>query len=435
MTVTERAGGVRPSARVAARRLAVVVARAPWSRAAWLDTACLVTGVPVAAVAAAMLVCIAGLALGLVWAVVPAAVLTSTLAGWVPVFSGWQRSRLAAFRGVEITPPPPPGRPEPTLRRMVAAVAEPVLWRQAAYQPLALAVSAAGTAAAGAAWACGLTLGTTCLYGWWLPARSAPGWDLRTPGAIAVMTALGLAALAAAPWLARLFVTADVALAQALLGPSRASQLADRVTALTVTRAGVVDAADAERRRIERDLHDGVQQRLTALAMNLGIARATLTDLPAPARDAIAAGHDAAREALRELRDVVRGLHPAVLTDEGLDAALSGIAARAPLPVQVRVAMPRRASPTVEAVAFFVVSEALTNVARHAHATRATVTVTTTGDRLRVVVEDDGRGGARPDGGTGLRGLAARVAAADGALRLDSPDGGPTTITAELPCG
>ena len=223
---------------------------------------------------------------------------------------------------------------------------------------------------------------------------------------------------------------------RALLGPGRGEELAQRVESLARSRAEVVAAADAERRRIERDLHDGAQQRLVSLAMHLGMARANLADAPEPARQAIAQAHDEATTALTELRDFVRGLHPAVLDDRGLDAALSGIAARAPFPVRLRVEVARRCSPSIEAVAYFVVSEALTNVAKHADAGQAEVTVARTGERLRIVVSDDGRGGATPaDGsGGGLRGLAQRAAAVDGTLAIHSPPGGPTTITVELPC-
>ena len=233
---------------------------------------------------------------------------------------------------------------------------------------------------------------------------------------------------------------ADEAAGRALLGPSRGEELALRVESLARSRAEIVAATDAERRRIERDLHDGAQRRLVSLAMHLGMARASLTDAPEPARQVIEQAHDEATEALAELRQLVRGLHPAVLDDRGLDAALSGIAARAPLPVRLRVDVATRCAPSVEAVAYFVVSEALTNVAKHADASHAEVTVERTGDRLRVVVTDDGRGGATlatagDGGGTGLRGLAQRAAAVDGTLTVHSPPGGPTTITVELPCG
>jgi signal transduction histidine kinase len=241
------------------------------------------------------------------------------------------------------------------------------------------------------------------------------------------------------PIVARGTIAVDRAAGRALLGPTKAQQLSRRVDDLARSRAEVVAATDAERRRIERDLHDGPQQRLVSLAMNLGMARERLTD-ESPLRAAIESAHDEALAALTELRQFVRELHPAVLNDRGLDAALSGIAARAPLPVRLTVDIPVRCSPTVEAIAYFVVSEALTNVAKHAQATRADVTVERVGDQLFVSVIDDGRGGARLDsgdglyGGTGLRGLGRRAAAVDGTLAIHSPHGGPTAITVVLPC-
>ncbi|MEY2231388.1 sensor histidine kinase, partial [Streptomyces sp. BF23-30] len=209
-------------------------------------------------------------------------------------------------------------------------------------------------------------------------------------------------------------------------------------------RAGVLDAADLERRRIERDLHDGAQQRLVALAMNLGIARATLTDLPAEAKAVIDEAHRQAKEAIEELNNLVRGLHPAVLEDRGLDAALSGVAARAPFPVELTVDIGQRPGATVEAVAYFVVSETLANVAKHARAERCRVHVVRGpapdgsargGDLLRITVTDDGVGGADPARGTGLVGLRKRVGSVDGTIMIESPLGGPTVITVELPCG
>ena len=194
---------------------------------------------------------------------------------------------------------------------------------------------------------------------------------------------------------------ADEALAWALLGPSHRAELAVRLESLTRSRADIVAATDAERRRIERDLHDGAQQRLVSLAMNLGMARSRFDDAPEPLRQAIADAHNEAVLALSEMREFIRGLHPAVLNDRGLDAALSGLAARAPLPVRLHVDVPRPAAPSVEAVAYFIVSEALTNVVKHAQATHADVIVTRAANRLRIVVTDDGTGGAEPADGTG----------------------------------
>jgi signal transduction histidine kinase len=239
---------------------------------------------------------------------------------------------------------------------------------------------------------------------------------------------------------------ARAAMARAILAP-RLDDAGARLVEVTQSRARLVDAFELERRRIERDLHDGAQQRLVALAMKLGLARATLTDLPEPARRTLAEAHDELKAALAELRGFVRGLHPPILDDRGLDAALSAVTAGSPVPVRPRVQVAERCAPAVEAVAYFVVCEALTNIARHAGASRAEVDVERTGDRLRIVVGDDGHGGARLDGaadggadgggatGTGLRGLAQRAAAVDGTLSIVSPLGGPTRVTVELPCG
>ena len=362
--------------------------------------------------------------------VVLAVVVPAPLLLTVRGLTAMQRRRFRTLLGVDIAPPP--RHDGPPLRRLGAVLGAAGTWRQVTYHVLALFTGVAGAALTAAFWlaAPGLAMA--------LALRPAgPGWI----SGVALGVAAG-AALLAAPWVARGVARADTAMARALLGPSRSEQLSVRVAALSRSRADVVAATDAERRRIERDLHDGAQQRLVSLAMNLGMARTNLTDLPAPARQAIEAAHDEATQALAELREFVRGLHPAVLDDRGLDAALSGIAARAPFPVRLTVRAPSRCSPVIEAVAYFVVSEALTNIAKHAHADRAEVTVDRLADRLRVVVSDDGRGGAtlgdRDDGGfgsgTGLRGLAQRAASVDGTFALHSPPGGPTTITVELPC-
>ncbi|MFI9046405.1 sensor histidine kinase [Streptomyces sp. NPDC053427] len=283
-------------------------------------------------------------------------------------------------------------------------------------------------------------LAAATVYGWiwgvpWEWRADNPGYATRA----FYVTLAGLAALAAVPALAGALVRLETHLGPGLLGPDPSEDLERRVVDLTESRAGAVDAADAERRRIERDLHDGAQQRLVSLALNLGLAKATLTDLPPEAREVIDAAHREAKDAIEELNNLVRGLHPAVLDELGLDAALSGLAARAPLPVRLRVDipadLPQRTSPAIEAVAYFVVSEALTNIAKHAReATRADVTVTRLGGILRVVIADDGVGGADTSKGTGLKGLAQRVRSVDGTFRMSSPVGGPTMMSVELPC-
>ncbi|WP_203217452.1 sensor histidine kinase [Nocardia arthritidis] len=272
--------------------------------------------------------------------------------------------------------------------------------------------------------------GTVLIWMWLTPS----GWRPVITHAVAWTIAAAVMAFAlarATPALLRV----DRWTARKLLGPSREELLARRVDDLTESRAGAVNAADAERRRIERDLHDGVQQRLVSLAVNLGIARATLTDLPDAARKVLEDAHDQAKQTITELRHLIRGLHPPVLEDRGLDAALSGIAGEVPVPVRLVVRLPVRPPATVEAIAYFVVSEALTNVIKHARATEAEVTVDGTGDRLRITVSDNGIGGADADVGTGLTGLARRVASVDGRFEVTSPPGGPTRLAAEMPCG
>jgi signal transduction histidine kinase len=211
--------------------------------------------------------------------------------------------------------------------------------------------------------------------------------------------------------------------------------LGEQVSKLNASRAAAVDSAEAERRRIERDLHDGAQQRLVALAMDLGTARERLDDDPEAGRALVAEAHEEAKAALKEIRDLVRGIHPVILSDRGLDAALSAVVARSAVPVTLQVTVPERPPPAVESAAYFIVTEALTNVARHSRATTATVTIERAGDRLVVEVRDDGVGGAVIDGGSGLRGLRDRITALGGTFHILSPDGGPTSLIAELPCG
>jgi signal transduction histidine kinase len=215
---------------------------------------------------------------------------------------------------------------------------------------------------------------------------------------------------------------------------ARGSRLARRVDVLEATRSGAVDAQDAELRRIERDLHDGAQARLVALGMSLGLAEQKLASDPEGAQQLVAEARVGVGEALQELRDLARGIHPPVLADRGLGAALAALADRSALPVTVSVHLEERLPPAVESAAYFVVAEAIANAAKHSGASRIAVEVSRRGDVLEVGIEDDGAGGADPAGG-GLTGLRRRVEALDGTLAVTSPRGGPTTVRAELPCG
>lgn len=224
----------------------------------------------------------------------------------------------------------------------------------------------------------------------------------------------------------------------AVLTRSTNDQLAERVAELTRTRADVLDAHGAELRRIERDLHDGTQARLVAIAMRLAVARQAFDDDPRD--DAFVAGllrdaHEGIEAAMTELREVIRTVYPPILADRGLDGALSAVAAGCAVPTRLDIGALDRVPAAMEAVVYFAVAEALTNVTKHSRATTARVRVGRTADRLTVAVTDDGIGGADDRRGTGLAGIRRRVLALDGTVAVDSPAGGPTTITMELPCG
>jgi signal transduction histidine kinase len=340
-----------------------------------------------------------------------------------------ERRRMHFFLGLEI--------PEPAhrARGWRQDLKDAPTWRAIAYHLVQFFLSILTFSLS---YACfGLSLSLLSMP-WWLhrvPVRHAGLWvltitDERTAWlAAAVGLLIGLFGVAMTLGLTAL----DGALARGLLGVT-ARDLERRVDELEESRARVVDSVDAERRRIERDLHDGAQQRLVALAMNLGRARARYDDDPEAAKRLLDEAHLDAKQALVELRDLARGIHPAVLTDRGLDAALSGLAGRSPVPVTLDVAVDQRCSPTIEAIAYFVVSEALANVAKHAAATSVSVSVRRVSDRLILAIRDNGVGGADETGGSGLRGLADRVGGVDGSLRIDSPAGGPTLLIVELPC-
>jgi signal transduction histidine kinase len=399
---------------------------------------------------------LAAMFVGLTWHAILAVGLTlgvGTLVIWVGVFvlaltvlawrgGAWlERRWVRAMLGVRI---PDPYRPPPEgslWRRARMVASDPATWKDLAYLIVLFPLGLVWFVVTVTLWSLALGLLTAPLWYWIPPAGQVALFEngdrsylvLDTLPEALLATAAGAALCVAAAWAVKGMAVAHGAVALALLGPSQA-QLRARVEALQTSRDRAVDSAEAERRRIERDLHDGAQQRLVALAMDLGMARSKLETDPAAATALVGEAHEEAKRALAELRDLARGIHPAVLADRGLDAAISALAARSPVPVGVDVATGRLPGP-VESTAYFVVAEALTNAAKHARAAEIGVRITRHRDLLVVEVIDDGAGGADPARGSGLRGLADRVAAVDGRLTVTSPPGGPTVIRAELPCG
>jgi signal transduction histidine kinase len=262
------------------------------------------------------------------------------------------------------------------------------------------------------------------------------GWrvDNFFEGILALL--VGLALLVPLSILINLLAMLHGEFARRLLARSTEEILTERVEELTESRSAVMKAMHMERRRIERDLHDGAQQRLVSLAMDLGRARDRMESGEIDgARDLLVHTHEESKVILKELRDLVRGIHPAVLSDRGLDAAISAIAGRSSIPVEVDVDLVNRLPDEVEGTAYFFVVEALANIAKHSHASEAHVSISRNGNWLRVEIRDNGLGGADPSRGTGLAGLRDRIEALDGRMRIESRNGGGTRLMVEIPCG
>jgi signal transduction histidine kinase len=351
-----------------------------------------------------------------------------------------ERRLMKAAFGVEIRDP---YRPLPSggnlFAKWKAMAADPATWKDLLYLFLAFPLGVAEFVLSVGLWSASAGLIAMPLTINWQDA----GFMYITVGDRQIWFDHTLTTLPAIPLgIALAFVTMYVvrgvgyahgALARYLLGPNETQRLRARTAQLQASRARGVDAAEAERRRIERDLHDGAQQQLLAVAMDLGRARAKLETDPAAAQELIQQAHAGAKEAIAELRNLARGIYPAILTDRGLDAAISAVAARAQVPVAVEVDLPTRPPAAVESIAYFIVSEALTNVAKYARATQAMVRVTRDQNWIVVEVSDNGIGGAEASPGGGLAGLADRAAGIDGILTVNSPPGGPTVIRADLP--
>ena len=344
-----------------------------------------------------------------------------------------ERRRAAVVLGRAIPEPYPAIRTGGWLARRLAVLSDRQTWLDGLWMFISLPVGAAGFVVAALAWVGLPALLAAPVYVW-----AIPGWVHANDVAISILAPL-LAAPAAVlgAWLLHPTALAVAGLAELMLGPSRREQLERRVQTLSETRAGAVDAAVTELQRVERDLHDGAQARLVALAMDLGLAEQRLAQEDAEtAREHVASAREQARAAMTELRELVRGIGPSILQDHGLDAALTALVSGRHPPVELRVDLPPAPAGPRETAAYFVVAEALANARKHSGASRVSVRAwEDAARRLVVEVVDDGRGGASLDAGSGLSGLRKRVAALDGQLIVSSPAGGPTTVRAELPGG
>ncbi|MFD7703964.1 sensor histidine kinase [Streptomyces caelestis] len=415
--------------------------RAPVEGRTWRELGYVLLSLPISILLFTYAVTTVSLGAGLLVTFLGVPVLAAALAG-CRGFGAVERARARGLLGLEVAEPEPLRTGRRGFMAWIGAVLKSgASWRALLYAVLQLPWAVLSFVVGVTVWSVGWSLLTYPLWFWVFPMYT--GQDgiqlygdehhriyLDNPFEIAVTAGVGLLFTLATPWIVRALTMVDRVMVHGLLGPSR---LATRVVELESDRGVVVDTAAADLRRIERDLHDGAQARLVALAMDLGLAKEKLREDPQVAARMVDEAHGEVKTALQELRDLARGIHPAVLTDRGLDAALSSVASRCTVPVQVEVDLAERPAPAIEGIAYFTVSELLQNVSKHARATWAAVEVWRTENRLMLQVVDNGTGGAEVSGGSGLAGLAERLDAVDGILVVDSPAGGPTRVTAELP--
>jgi signal transduction histidine kinase len=351
----------------------------------------------------------------------------------------FERARLSSMLGVRIADPYPVF--EGSLwNRIKARVFSAGPWKEMAYAVVLFPLAVVGFSLVVTAWCGSIGLVLLPAYVHALPGQIAHFWLFDvTPGASAwVAGAFGVVTLLfVAPWIARSWAALDSIIGAVLLGRDQSEEidvLEERVDSLEESRSWAIEIAEAERRRIERDLHDGAQQRLVALAMDLGRAKEKMDTDPDGAKELVEQAHNEAKRAIVELRDLARGIHPVSLGDRGLPGAIPALAGRSAIPVDVHVSVPERPAPAIEGIAYFVVSESLANAVKYSSAKRVSVRLVQHADRLFLDIVDDGVGGADPALGSGLRGLAERVASVDGRFDVSSPIGGPTEIRVELPC-
>jgi len=410
----------------------------PWRRAStWWALTHLLTDVVVGVVTFSVVLTLLATTVGLLITFVLAIPVFWLLMVVSRGFGHLERSRAAALLGVALADPVPPLHGASWWRRLLDRARSKARWKEVGYLLLLLPLGVLNAVLVTAAWCGSLALLTLPAYVSALPEGTAKFFvfDVASGSDAWLVALAGLVGLVfLAPWVTVVLGRLDTVTVSWFLGPDERAAQEARVRAAESGRVAAVGSAETERRRIERDLHDGAQQRLVSLAMELGAARERFDDDPEVTRTLVIHAHEEAKAALQELRDLVRGIHPVILEDRGLDAALSAVVARAPIPVSLEVHVDPRPSAEVESAAYFVVSEALTNVARHSGARHAAVSLVRADGRLVVEIRDDGNGGADVTDGTGLAGLGDRVASLGGTIDLDSPPGGPTILRAVLPC-
>lgn len=398
-----------------------------FTRRTWAELLYALTGLPLSVLGMVLMLLplLLGTVLSITFIGLPVAALGVMLARGL---GNMHRGLAASLLGVKVGRPAPP---QPRRGIVPAVLLNAASWRAVLYVILKAPVGLATFVISAGFWLYGLFMLTHITYWYAMPEH------LQLFGSIKIdswsnallFAVIGLALTVAAPHVTHGVLFLDRALIRGLLGPTTLTQ---RVRDLEETRAHAVDDAAARLRQIERDLHDGTQARMVALAMHLGMVKEELDGEPdlELTRKLVGMAHSNAKEALVEVRDLARGIHPAAL-DKGLDAALATLASRSPVPVELSVSLPDRPPPAIETIAYFCTAELLTNIIRHSRATAATVEVT--GPELRIVVTDNGIGGATAKPGSGLTGLRERVATVDGAVTVASPPGGPTTVTISFP--
>jgi signal transduction histidine kinase len=410
----------------------ITIVRRPLTADCWRETLLLLLGLVTGTVAFTVVVTGVSLAFGLSVLIVglPVAVVVAYVDRWCCAVD---RRRAALVLGRRIPSAYRARTERALLRHWLAVLADPQTWRDAIWMVAGFPVTLIGFVGAVTAWSVALALLAAPTYVW----ASGAGWVADHVVLVSILAPIaGIPASVGAAWLVRLLAWLQAKMAELLLGPRKSEELEQRVETLAQTRAGAVDAATTELARVERDLHDGAQARLVALSMDLGLAQQRLAGAdPQAAMTHVADAHTQARAAMSELRELVRGIGPSILHDRGLDAALTALVTGRTPPVELNVAVRGSEVGPREIAAYFVVAETLANARKHARASRVAVHVwDDAGRRLIAEVSDDGVGGADPDAGSGLAGLRKRVAALDGQLMIDSPQGGPTTVRAEFPC-